>query len=126
HVSRAGRRGRRRCRRPARVRARTARAGERRRSRDRVAGRRARDLGLPRPRQRAMARLPLRIAAVSDLVTTEVPLVDVIDRLLERGVVLAGGAVISVAGVELIELRLNVLLASVDAAQRAMRGGTRP
>jgi hypothetical protein len=50
--------------------------------------------------------------------TSEVPLVDIIDRLLERGVVLAGGATIAVAGVDLIELRLNVLLASVDALDR--------
>jgi hypothetical protein len=54
-----------------------------------------------------------------DLSTTEVPLVDIVDRLLERGVVLAGGATISVAGVDLIELRLNVLLASVDALERS-------
>jgi hypothetical protein len=55
----------------------------------------------------------------NDLTTSsEVPLVDIIDRLLERGVVLAGGATIAVAGVDLIELRLNVLLASVDALDR--------
>lgn len=53
--------------------------------------------------------------------TTEIPLVDIIDRLLDRGVVLAGGAVISVAGVDLVELRLNVMLASVDALERAER-----
>jgi hypothetical protein len=58
---------------------------------------------------------------VNDVEATELPLVDIIDRLLDRGVVLAGGAVISVAGVELIELRLNVLLASVDALERAER-----
>jgi hypothetical protein len=55
--------------------------------------------------------------------SSDVPLVDIIDRLLERGVVLAGGAVISVAGVELIELRLNLLLASVDALDRVEREG---
>lgn len=76
-----------------------------------------------------MAGVSLRIALiaaseivmppVNDLTTTsEVPLVDIIDRLLERGVVLAGGATIAVAGVDLIELRLNVLLASVDALER--------
>lgn len=53
--------------------------------------------------------------------TTEIPLVDIIDRLLDRGVVLAGGAVISVAGVDLVELRLNVMLASVDALERVER-----
>ncbi len=53
-----------------------------------------------------------------DMTTAEIPLVEIIDRLLERGVVLAGGAVISIAGVDLIELRLNVVLASVDAFDR--------
>lgn len=65
-----------------------------------------------------MARVPLRIAAVSDFSSTEIPLVDIVDRLLERGVVLAGGAVISIAGVDLIELRLNLVLASVSAFDR--------
>ncbi len=54
-----------------------------------------------------------------DVTTTEIPLVDIIDRLLDRGVVLAGAATISVAGVDLIELRLNVVLASVAALDHA-------
>lgn len=65
-----------------------------------------------------MAGLPVRGDAVKDMSTTEIPLVEIIDRLLERGVVLAGGAVISIAGVDLIELRLNLVLASVDAFDR--------
>jgi hypothetical protein len=56
-----------------------------------------------------------------DVATTQIPLVEIIDRLLDRGVVLAGGAIISVAGVDLIELRLNVVLASVDALERSDR-----
>lgn len=56
-----------------------------------------------------------------DFATTQIPLVEIIDRLLDRGVVLAGGAIISVAGVDLIELRLNVVLASVDALERSDR-----
>lgn len=57
---------------------------------------------------------------MNDVEATEVPLVELIDRLLDRGVVLAGGATISVAGVDLIELRLNLVLASVDALQRSL------
>ena len=57
---------------------------------------------------------------MNDVATsTEIPLVDLVDRLLERGVVLAGGATISVAGVDLLELRLNIVLASVDALERS-------
>jgi gas vesicle structural protein len=44
----------------------------------------------------------------------DVPLVELVDRLLNRGVVLAGQATISVAGVELIYLGINVVLAAAD------------
>jgi hypothetical protein len=57
--------------------------------------------------------------------TKDVALVDLIDRLLESGVVLTGGATISVAGVDLIELRLSVLLASVDALDRSLQRSQR-
>lgn len=67
-----------------------------------------------------MAGVPLRIPVTDELANTDIPLVDIIDRLLERGVVLAGAATISVAGVDLIELRLNVLLASVEALDRSL------
>lgn len=59
----------------------------------------------------------------SGVASTEIPLVDIIDRLLERGVVLAGAATISVAGVDLIELRLNLVLASVAALERSREAG---
>lgn len=55
----------------------------------------------------------------SAVTATEIPLVEIIDRLLDRGVVLAGAATISVAGVDLIELRLNIVLASVAALERS-------
>ena len=44
----------------------------------------------------------------------DVPLVELVDRLLNRGVILAGQATISVAGVELIYLGINVVLAAAD------------
>ena len=56
--------------------------------------------------------------------TVEIPLAEIIDRLLDRGVVLTGGATISVAGVDLVELRLSVLLASVDAFARSLERGS--
>ena len=54
-----------------------------------------------------------------ELASTEIPLVEIIDRLLARGVVIAGSATISVAGVDLIELKLSVVLAAVIAFDRA-------
>lgn len=51
-------------------------------------------------------------------------LVDVLDRLLDTGVVLDGQLVISVAGVDLVHLGLRALLASVETAARlALPGG---
>jgi hypothetical protein len=44
----------------------------------------------------------------------ELTLLELTDRLLNRGVVIAGEAVISVAGVDLIYLGLNVVLAAVE------------
>ncbi|RYJ02043.1 MAG: gas vesicle protein [Acetobacteraceae bacterium] len=45
-------------------------------------------------------------------------LVDVLDQLLDTGVVLDGQLVISLAGVDLIHVGLRALLASVDTAAR--------
>ncbi len=51
--------------------------------------------------------------------TLEVPLVELVDRLLSRGVVLTGELTISVAGVDLVYLGLSVVLSSVDTIRRA-------
>jgi gas vesicle structural protein len=44
----------------------------------------------------------------------ELSLLELADRLLNRGVVLTGEATISVAGVDLIYLGLNVVLTAVE------------
>ncbi len=46
-------------------------------------------------------------------------LCDLLDRVLDRGVVIEGDIVISVAGVDLIYLRLEALLSSVATAIEA-------
>ena len=48
-------------------------------------------------------------------------LVDVVNHLLDRGVSLQGDTVVSLAGVDLVYLRLNVLLSSVESLRH--RGG---
>jgi gas vesicle structural protein len=48
----------------------------------------------------------------------EVSLLELADRLLNRGVVLTGEATISVAGVDLIYLGLNVVLTAVENLKR--------
>ncbi|NJL04917.1 MAG: gas vesicle protein [Chloroflexaceae bacterium] len=55
---------------------------------------------------------PNRAAPDKDLV-----LLDLLDRALDKGVVLSGELVISVADVDLIYIGLKVLLTSVDTLQ---------
>lgn len=43
-----------------------------------------------------------------------VTLADLLDRVIEGGVVVAGNAIISVAGIDLIYLDLRLLLASIE------------
>jgi hypothetical protein len=44
-----------------------------------------------------------------------VALVDLLDRLLGAGVVVSGDLVISLAGIDLVQIRLHALIASVRA-----------
>lgn len=51
----------------------------------------------------------------------QLPLLETLDHLLDRGVVIAGEAVISIADVDLLYLGLNVVLANVDAIIRTSK-----
>lgn len=51
----------------------------------------------------------------------ELSLLETLDHLLDRGVVIAGDAVISIGDVDLLYLGLNVVLANVDAIIRTGR-----
>lgn len=51
---------------------------------------------------------------LASLPDDQLTLLDLTDRLLNRGVVLVGEATISVAGVDLIYLGLNVILTAVE------------
>lgn len=50
-------------------------------------------------------------------------LVEALDHLLDRGVIIAGEAVISIGNVDLLYLGLNVVLANVDAIIRVSNKG---
>ena len=54
----------------------------------------------------------------------QLALSELLDRALNKGVVLWGEATISVAGVDLVYVGLKILLASVDTAER-LRNGVR-
>lgn len=51
----------------------------------------------------------------------ELPLLETLDHLLDRGVVIAGEAVISIGDVDLLYLGLNIVLANVDAVSRVSK-----
>ena len=51
----------------------------------------------------------------------QIALVDLLDRLMGTGVVLAGDVVISLAGVDLVEVRLHALITSVRSEMRHSR-----
>ncbi len=58
--------------------------------------------------------MPERFVSLSAPGSDEVSLLELADRLLNRGVVLTGEATISVGGVDLIYLGLNVVLTAVE------------
>ncbi|MGH3444107.1 MAG: gas vesicle protein [Nocardioidaceae bacterium] len=55
----------------------------------------------------------------------QVSLVDLLDRLLGAGVVIAGDVVISLAGVDLVQVRLHALVSSVRAEMADPRASLR-
>lgn len=54
----------------------------------------------------------------------DVSLLDVLDAVLEKGVVLRGDITISIAGIDLVYLDLRILLSSVDTLIDAADGRT--
>lgn len=57
---------------------------------------------------------------MKELTPEDASLLELVDRLLNKGVVLAGEATISVAGIDLIYLGLNVVLAAVETMNESL------
>ena len=55
---------------------------------------------------------------------SEYSLLDILDHVLNAGVVVHGSVVISVAGVDLVYLGLNAVLTSVETAMKHIKGPT--
>ena len=53
----------------------------------------------------------------------DLTLLELLDRVLDKGVVLSGDVTLSVADVDLVYLGLRVLLSSVEAAERLRQDG---
>ena len=45
-------------------------------------------------------------------------IVDVIDRILDKGLVINGDITVSIVGTELLSLRINLVIASIETAKR--------
>ena len=63
---------------------------------------------------------------MSDMANTadlqrQVTLLDLVDRIIDKGAVVRGQVVLSVAEVDLVKLDLNLLLASVETLARSDR-----
>ena len=52
----------------------------------------------------------------------DVTLLEVVDRVIDKGVVLTGDITLSVADIDLVYVGLRVLIASQDTAQRLKAG----
>jgi hypothetical protein len=55
--------------------------------------------------------------------TRDVTLLELLDRVVDHGVILPGDITISVADVDLIYLGLRVMLASIERAEELRAGG---
>jgi hypothetical protein len=56
----------------------------------------------------------------------EMTLLDILDHVLNKGVILRGNVVISLAGVDLVYLGLDVILTSVETALRHVNPAVLP
>ena len=54
----------------------------------------------------------------------QVTLLELVDRVLDKGVVLSGDVTLAVADVDLIQIELRALLASVASIERRQEGDT--
>lgn len=62
----------------------------------------------------------LESAVLAGSTDEDVSLLDILDHVLNAGVVIHGSLVLSIAGVDLVYLGLNVVLTSVETALRTL------
>lgn len=56
--------------------------------------------------------------SLSQLTKKELTVVDLLDRILDKGVVINGDITISIVGVDLLSLKINLVIASLETAKR--------
>lgn len=52
------------------------------------------------------------------LTRKELSLIDLLDRILDKGIVINGDITISIVGVDLLSLKINLVIASLETAKR--------
>ena len=62
------------------------------------------------------------MSALESVGSRDVTLVDLVDRLLGKGVVISGDITLALADIDLVQLELRALIASVDS----LAGGAAP
>jgi hypothetical protein len=73
-----------------------------------------------------MSSNPESVTALSIEGDNDISLLDILDHVLNSGAVIHGSLVISLAGVDLVYVGLNVILTSVETALRNMNGAREP
>jgi hypothetical protein len=56
--------------------------------------------------------------SAKELSPRQLTIVDLVDRILDKGVVLTGDITISIVGVDLLSLKINLVIASLETAKR--------
>lgn len=52
------------------------------------------------------------------LTKKELTVIDLLDRILDKGVVINGDITVSIVGVDLLSLKINLVIASLETAKR--------
>ena len=66
------------------------------------------------------------VVFAGDDVEDDLSLLDILDHVLNKGVILRGNLIISLAGVDLVYVGLDVILTSVETAMRHIVAATLP
>ncbi|HEV2192898.1 MAG TPA: gas vesicle protein [Nitrosopumilaceae archaeon] len=56
--------------------------------------------------------------SLKTLAPKQLTIIDLIDRILDKGVVINGDITISIVGVDLLSLKINLVIASLETAKR--------
>jgi len=58
------------------------------------------------------------LSVSQQLTKKELTVIDLLDRILDKGVVINGDITISIVGVDLLSLKINLVIASLETAKR--------